>query len=147
MAILKIRKLGDPVLRSNAKKVNEINEKTRELLKNMADTMYDAPGIGLAAPQVGVLQRIVVVDVDDENGLIELINPEIVSSSEEKDIFEEGCLSVPEQTAEVIRPSKIRVKALDRNAKEIEFDAHGLLARAIQHELDHLEGVLFIDKV
>ncbi|MFW5981918.1 MAG: peptide deformylase [Halanaerobiaceae bacterium] len=147
MAILNIRKIGDPVLRSTSKKVKEINEKTWELLDNMAETMYAAPGIGLAAPQVGVLQKIAIVDVDDDNGLIELINPEILSFSEEKEIFEEGCLSVPEKTADVIRPAKIKLKALDRDGNEIVFEANGLLARAIQHELDHLEGVLFIDKV
>ena len=148
MAILNIRKIGDPVLRSNTRKVEKISDKTWDLLDNMAETMYAAPGIGLAAPQVGVLLKIIVVDVDDdENGLIELINPEILSYSEEKEIIEEGCLSVPDQTADVIRASQIRVKALDREGKEFEFSAKDLLARAIQHEIDHLNGVLFIDKV
>lgn len=146
VAILNIRTVGDPVLRSKTKKVSKITDRTRELLDNMAETMYDAPGIGLAAPQVGILQQIVVIDVEEGNGLIELINPEIVSVSEEKVIFEEGCLSVPDKTGDVIRPKKVVVKALDRDGEKIEIEADNLLARAIQHEVDHLNGVLFIDK-
>ncbi len=147
MALLNIRKIGDPVLRTKAKQIREITDKTRELLDNMADTMYAAPGVGLAAPQVGILQRVVIIDVDDENGLVELINPEITMFSEEKNILEEGCLSVPGKTAEVIRSSIVRVKALNRDGEEIEFEADDYLARAVQHELDHLNGVLFVDKV
>lgn len=147
MALLNIRKIGDPVLRTKAKQIKEITDKTRELLDNMAETMYAAPGVGLAAPQVGILQRVVVVDVDDENGIIELINPEIVFYSEEKNILEEGCLSVPEKCAEIIRPSVVKVRALNRDGEKIEFEADDYLARAVQHELDHLNGILFIDKV
>lgn len=147
MATLNIRKIGDPVLRTKAKKVERITDKTIELLDNMAETMYDAPGVGLAAPQVGILQRIVVIDVDDENGLIELINPEIIMYSEEKDIMEEGCLSIPGKSAEVIRAKKVKVRALDRNGKKIEIENDNFLARAIQHEVDHLNGILFVDKV
>lgn len=147
MAILNIRKLGDPVLRTKAKEVQEITDKTRELLDNMAETMYAAPGVGLAAPQVGVLQRIVVIDVEDENGLVELINPVITEYSPEKVIVEEGCLSIPGQSGKVLRPARVTVKALDREGKEFELKAEGYLARAIQHELDHLDGILFIDKV
>jgi len=147
MALLNIRKIGDPVLRTKAKEISEITDKTRELLDNMADTMYAAPGVGLAAPQVGILQRIVVIDVDDEHGLVELINPEIIFYSEEKNILEEGCLSIPGESAEVIRPSVVKVKALNRNGEEIEIEADDYFARAVQHELDHLEGVLFVDKI
>ncbi|MGM0602765.1 MAG: peptide deformylase [Bacillota bacterium] len=143
MAILQIRKLGDPVLRSKAKKVDKINEKTNELLDNMQDTMYTEDGVGLAAPQVGILQRIAVVDVGEN--LIELINPEIISESG-KSIMEEGCLSVPNETGEVIRAEKITVRTLNREGEEITFEAEDFEARAIQHELDHLDGILFIDK-
>lgn len=146
MSILKIRTIGDPVLRSKTKKVTNITDKTRNLLENMAETMYNAPGVGLAAPQVGILQKIIVVDVDDDHGLYQLINPEIINYSEEKVIIEEGCLSVPEKTGNVIRPVSITVKALDHNENEIEFEAENMLARVIQHEIDHLNGILFIDK-
>lgn len=147
MSILAIRKLGDPVLRTKAKEVKEITDQTRDLLDNMAETMYAAPGVGLAAPQVGILQRIIVIDVDDEHGLIEVINPEIIDVSDERIIMEEGCLSVPEQTGRVIRPKEVKVRGLNRNGKEIEIEADNMLARALQHEIDHLEGILFIDKL
>lgn len=147
MAILNIRKIGDPVLRSKAKKVEEVTDKTRDLLDNMAETMYDAPGIGLAAPQVGILQRVIVVDVEDDNGLLELINPEIISVSEEKAIMEEGCLSIPEEKGHVVRAKKVTVRGLNRNGKEVIIEAEDLLARALQHEIDHLDGILFVDKV
>lgn len=147
MAILNIRKIGDPVLRSKAKEVEEVTDKTRDLLDNMAETMYDAPGIGLAAPQVGILQRVIVVDVEDDNGLLELINPEIISVSEEKAIMEEGCLSIPEEKGHVVRAKKVTVRGLNRNGKEVIIEAEDLLARALQHEIDHLDGILFVDKV
>jgi len=147
LSILAIRKLGDPVLRTKAKEVKEITDQTRDLLDNMAETMYAAPGVGLAAPQVGILQRIIVIDVDDEHGLIEVINPEIIDVSDERIIMEEGCLSVPEQTGQVIRPKEVKVRGLNRNGKEIEIEADNMLARALQHEIDHLEGILFIDKL
>ena len=146
MAILNIRTVGDPVLRTKAKEVQEITDKTRKLLDNMAETMYAAPGVGLAAPQVGILQRIAVIDVEDEHGLIELINPVITEYSQEKNIVEEGCLSIPGKSAKVIRPARVTVKALNREGKEFELKAEGYLARAIQHELDHLDGILFTDK-
>jgi len=147
MAILNIRKLGDPVLRTKAKEVTEITDKTQELLDNMAETMYAAPGVGLAAPQVGILQRIVVIDVEDENGLIELINPVITEYATEEIIMEEGCLSIPGKSGKVKRPAWVTVKALNRKGKEFELKADGFLARAIQHEVDHLNGILFTDKV
>jgi len=143
LAILQIRKLGDPVLRSRTKEVEKITEKTNELLDNMIDTMYAKDGVGLAAPQVGILQRVAVVNVGEN--LIELINPEIISESG-KSIMEEGCLSVPNELGEVIRAEKIKVKTLNREGKEITFETENFEARAIQHELDHLDGVLFIDK-
>lgn len=147
MAVLPIRIVGDPVLRSKAKEIKEITEKTKELIENMAETMYDAPGVGLAAPQVGVLQRVITVDVDDGRGLIELINPEITAVSDEKIIMEEACLSVPGESGDVIRPKRVTVKGLNKDNKEIVIKADKLLARALQHEIDHLNGTLFIDKL
>ena len=146
MALLKIRKVGDPVLRSKAKEVVKLNAQVIDLLDNMAETMYKAPGAGLAAPQVGVLQRIIVVDVNDENGLIELINPEIIRTSEEQTVLEEGCLSIPAAAYNVIRARQVKVKGLDRKGREVIIEAEGYLARALQHEIDHLDGVLLIDK-
>ncbi|WP_018247327.1 peptide deformylase [Orenia marismortui] len=145
MAILKIRELGDPVLRTKAKEVTEVTDKTRKLLDDMAETMYDAPGVGLAAPQIGISKRIIVIDVG--SGLVELINPEIVEESKKTYIDQEGCLSIPDKTGKVERAYKVKVKALDRNGKEIEVKGKGLLARALQHEIDHLEGRLFVDYI
>ena len=144
MAVMKIRKIGDPVLRSKSQPVKEINNKTIELLDNMRETMYKAEGIGLAAPQVGILQRIFIVDVNDN--LIEFINPQIVST-ESKSIMEEACLSIPGESGSVIRAEKVVMKGFNREGEEIKIKAEGLLARALQHELDHLDGNLFIDKV
>jgi len=147
LAELPVRTVGDPVLRTSAKEVKKISSKTKKMLDNMAETMYNAPGVGLAAPQVGVLQRVIIVDVDDEKGLIELINPEIINLSEEKVIMEEGCLSVPGKTGQVLRPKRVLVRGLNRNGKAVEIKADNLLARALQHEIDHLNGILFIDKI
>lgn len=143
MAIYRIVESGDPVLREKARPVPKITPNVIKLLENMADTMYDAQGVGLAAPQVGVGKRIVVVDVGE--GIIELINPEIVRK-EGLDTDIEGCLSVPGVRGEVQRAARCVVKALNREGKEVEYDGEGLLARAFQHELDHLDGILFIDK-
>ncbi|PRX33536.1 peptide deformylase [Orenia metallireducens] len=143
MALLKIREIGDPVLRTKCKEVEEVTDKTRKLLDDMAETMYDAPGVGLAAPQVGISKRIVVIDVG--SGILELINPEIIESSEKTYIDNEGCLSIPEKTAKVERAYKVKVEALDRDGKEIIVKGKGLLARALQHEIDHLDGKLFVD--
>src|SRR6056297_3640458 len=145
MALLKIREIGDPVLRSKTKKIDEVTKKTNELIDNMFDTMYEEDGVGLAAPQVGILKKIAVVDIREGNKVI-LINPEIIAE-EGKAIMEEGCLSIPGETGDVIRSQKITVRSLDRNGNEIKFEAEGYEARAIQHEIDHLDGVLFIDKV
>ncbi|MGM0472127.1 MAG: peptide deformylase [Bacillota bacterium] len=144
MAILSIREIGDPVLRTNANPVMEITEETQELIANMKETMYDASGVGLAAPQVGISKQIIVIDVGA--GPLVLINPEIIDSSGEQ-VDEEGCLSIPDQTGEVRRAAQVVVEALNPDGQEIEMEAAGLLARALQHEIDHLEGVLFVDKV
>lgn len=140
--LLDIYKLGDEVLRRKARPVVHCNQAIRTLLKNMAETMYAAPGVGLAAPQVGVTKRMVVVD--DGTGLLELVNPEIVERSG-SELDWEGCLSVPGLIGEVERAQRVRVKALDGNGKPIWIDAEDYLARIIQHELDHLDGVVFTD--
>ncbi|WP_408954403.1 peptide deformylase [Natroniella sp. ANB-PHB2] len=143
MAILNIRELGDPVLRTKAKKVEEITDKTTKLLDDMVETMYDAQGVGLAAPQIGISKQIVVIDIGQD--VIELINPEIVESSDRTYIDQEGCLSIPEQNGDVERAYQVKVKALNREGEEIELEGNGLLARVLQHEIDHLAGRLFID--
>ena len=145
MSILNVRKIGDPVLRSKAKKVDEVTEKTNKLIDNMFETMYAEDGVGLAAPQVGMLKRIAVVDIREDNPIV-LINPEVVEESG-KAIMEEGCLSIPGRTGEVIRSKKIKVRSLNREGEEIEFEAEGYEARAVLHEMDRLDGVLFIDKL
>jgi len=143
MAIYQIVKKGDEVLRQKAKEVKEVNDSIRRLLDNMRDTMYDANGAGLAAPQIGISKRVIVVDPGDE--LLELVNPEIISGEgEETDL--EGCLSIPGYTGEVTRMFKVTVKALDRQGQKVELTREGLAARALQHEIDHLDGILFIDK-
>lgn len=145
MALLKVREIGDPVLRSKAKEIDEVNKKTLDLIDNMFETMYEEDGVGLAAPQVGMLKRIAVVDIREGNKVI-LINPEIIEE-EGKAIMEEGCLSIPGETGDVIRAEKIKLRTLNTEGKEIEIEAEGFEARAIQHEIDHLDGVLFVDKI
>lgn len=144
MAIFEIVKDGDPVLREEAKEVPKITPNILKLLDNMADTMYHANGVGLAAPQIGVAKRVIIVDVGE--GLIELINPEIVESCGLQ-TDAEGCLSVPNVQGEVTRAQEIVVKGLDRNGQEVVVKGSGLLARALFHEIDHLNGVLFTDKI
>ena len=143
MAKLKILTAGDPVLRQTAADVTKIDTKLIKLLKDMAETMYAADGVGLAAPQIGVSKRIVVIDVGD--GIIEMINPVIVNK-EGSVVGGEGCLSVPEYEGEVERAEKVECEFTDRSGKRYLIETDGLLAIAIQHELDHLDGVLFIDK-
>ena len=145
MALLKILRFPDPRLRKKASEITDVSDKTRQLADDMLETMYDAPGIGLAATQVDVQKRIIVIDIsEDQDQPLVLINPEVIKQEGERD-HEEGCLSVPEAYETVTRADKIRVKALDRDGKEIEFDADELLATCIQHEIDHLEGKLFVD--
>ena len=143
MALRTIRKDGDEVLRKVSKPVDKIDHKIITLLDDMADTMHYADGIGLAAPQVGILKRVIVLDVGD--GLIELINPVIVEHQGEQ-LYMEGCLSVPGYYGEVKRPAKVVVEGLNRKAEKVVIDAEGLLAVALCHEIDHLDGVLFKDK-
>ena len=144
MAIRQIVQIGDPVLRKKSKVVEKIDAKIIQLLDDMADTMYHADGVGLAAPQVGILKRVVVIDIGD--GLLELINPEIIETSGEQ-LDDEGCLSVVGEAGAVRRPYRVKVRAFDRNGNLFEIDGEELLARAFCHEIDHLEGVLFVDKI
>ncbi|MFC4100990.1 peptide deformylase [Paenibacillus xanthanilyticus] len=144
MAIRIIVKDPDPVLRERAIEVTKFNSNLHKLLDDMALTMYDAEGVGLAAPQVGISKRVIVVDVGDENGLIEMVNPEIVERSGEQ-LGPEGCLSIPNLNGEVRRSQRIKLKGQDRNGNPFELVADDYLARAFQHEVDHLNGVLFTD--
>ncbi|MDO5019805.1 MAG: peptide deformylase [Lachnospiraceae bacterium] len=145
MAIRNVRKIGDPVLNKVCKEVREVNDRTRELIDDMFDTMYEADGVGLAAPQVGILKRIVVIDVTGEDPIL-LINPVILSIDGEQTGYE-GCLSVPGKTGVVTRPNHVKVKAYNADMEEFTLEGEELLARAICHELDHLEGKLYVDRV
>lgn len=145
MAIRNIREIGEEVLTKKCKEVTEMTPRIKELIEDMLETMYEANGVGLAAPQVGVLKRVVVIDATGEDPHI-LINPRIVESSGEQ-TGPEGCLSVPGKSGQVTRPGYVKVVALDVNMKEYELEGTELLARAICHELDHLEGHLYVEKV
>jgi peptide deformylase len=143
VTLLSIRVLGDPILREDTKPVTAITAELQRLIDDMFETMYAARGIGLAAPQVGRTERVAVVDVDDEPMV--LINPEIIESSSASEKAEEGCLSIPEVYGDVERPESVRVRAMDRDGNVFEREASGLLARCMQHEIDHLHGKMFID--
>jgi len=134
----------DDILRKKSKPVDKIDDKIITLLEDMAETMYKAEGVGLAAPQIGILKRIIVIDVGE--GIIELINPEIIWEKGVQD-GEEGCLSIPGYSARVKRPARVKVKGLNRKGEEVEIIGTDLLARALCHEIDHLDGILFIDKI
>ena len=142
--------LPDPLLRQASKPIEQIDTEIQRLADDMLETMYDAPGIGLAAIQIGVPRRMLVIDVareGEEKTPLVFINPEIVASSDERSVYEEGCLSIPDYYAEVERPARVTVKHLDRNGMEQLTEADGLLATCVQHEIDHLNGVLFIDYI
>jgi len=144
MALRNIRKFGDDVLRKKCRDVEEIDNRLLTLIEDMKETMYDADGVGLAAPQVGILKRLFVIDIGE--GPLVFINPEIIETSGSQ-IDEEGCLSLPGETEEVMRPNYVRARALNEKGEEFEIEAEELLARAILHEYDHLNGTLFIDRV
>ncbi len=145
MAIKIIRLEGDPVLRQVAKPVPEVNSHIQKLLTDLADTMYDAGnGVGLAAPQIGILKRCIVVDVGE--GLIELVNPEVISAAGSQ-VGPEGCLSMPGKSGEVMRANRVEVKALNRDGEAFTVVGEGLLARCLLHEIDHLDGILFTDRL
>jgi peptide deformylase len=148
MTIRKILTEPDQFLRQKSKKVEQVNDEIRTLMDDMLETMYNAPGIGLAAIQVGEPKRVIVIDLsreDEKKNPLYFVNPELIINSDNNAAYEEGCLSVPGQFAEISRPDKCKVKYLDYNGNEQILDAEGLLAPCIQHEMDHLEGILFID--
>jgi peptide deformylase len=145
MAIRKIREMGDPVLTKHCKEVTEVTPRIKELIDDMFDTLYEANGVGLAAPQVGILKRIVVIDATGEDPIL-LINPRILETSGEQEGYE-GCLSVPGKTGYVKRPNYVKAIAYDEELKPFEIEGTELLARAICHELDHLDGHLYVEKV
>ena len=146
MAVLTILHYPDPRLHTVAKPVAEINQKIKQLVSDMAQTMYEAPGIGLAATQVNAHVQVIVIDLSDERNQLQVfINPEITWASEEKKVWQEGCLSVPDFYDEVLRPSEVKVRALDIDGKSFEIHADGLMAVCIQHEMDHLKGKVFVE--
>ena len=145
MAIRNIREMGDPALEKMCKEVKEVTPRTKELIQDMFETLYEANGVGLAAPQVGILKRIVVIDTTGEDPIL-LINPKVLETSGEQTGYE-GCLSVPGKTGQVTRPNYVKVLAYDENMEPFELEGTELLARAIMHELDHLEGHLYVEKV
>ena len=145
MAIRNIREIGDSVLGKNCKEVKEITPRIQELIEDMYDTLYEANGVGLAAPQVGILKRIVVIDTTGEDPIL-LINPRVLETSGEQTGYE-GCLSVPGKTGQVTRPNYVKLLAYDENLEPFEIEGTELLARAMMHELDHLDGHLYVERV
>ena len=146
MALREIIKFGVDMLRKKCREVTKFDDRLAELLDDMAQTLKNADGVGLAAPQVGILRRACIIDVHDGKGVVELINPEILETSGSQ-TGNEGCLSAPGEWCEVVRPAMVKVKAFDRHGNEFTLTASELLARAVCHEVDHLDGVLFIDRV
>tara|TARA_B100000963_G_scaffold359495_1_gene386979 strand:+ start:897 stop:1421 length:525 start_codon:yes stop_codon:yes gene_type:complete len=148
MSLRKIVIEPDPILRDKSEIIEKVDDELRTLLDDMLETMYAAPGIGLAAVQIGILKRLIVIDISkdkEKKNPLFLINPKIISRSKKTSVYEEGCLSLPGYFAEIERPAECRIKFVDYNGKEKELSADGLLATCIQHEVDHLNGVLFID--
>lgn len=146
MAIRNVREDGDEILRKKSRIVEKVDDKIREILDDMVETMHKYNGVGLAAPQIGLLKRLVVIDLYDDKGPIKLVNPEIIKEKGSQEV-EEGCLSFPNKFAKVIRAEEVTVKALDENGKQIKITGKGLLAQALAHEIDHLNGILFVDKI
>ena len=146
MAIRNLRYEKDEILKKKSREVDTIDEKIQTLIDDMIETMYKFNGVGLSAVQVGILKRVVVIDIDDGTGVKVLINPKITKTKGEQEV-EEGCLSFPNQYARLIRPKEVTVEALDRNGKKITIKAKDLLAQAIAHECDHLDGVVFVDRM
>ena len=150
MALLPIIIAPDPRLKLIAAPVRRVDDEIRQLMDDMLETMYQAPGVGLAAPQVGMLKRVIVVDAsakDADPAPLRMANPELIAVSAEDANYEEGCLSLPEHYAKVVRPARVRVRYLDHENEAREIDAEGLLGTCIQHEMDHLEGILFVDRI
>lgn len=146
MAIRIVREDGDEILRKKSRTVDVVDDKIREILNDMVDTMHKYNGVGLAAPQIGILKRLIVIDLYDGKGPIKLVNPEIIKEKGSQEV-EEGCLSFPNKFAKIIRPTEVTVKGLNENGKNIKISAKGLLAQALAHEVDHLDGILFVDKI
>ena len=146
MAIREIRLSGDEILRKTSREVEEVTDKIRELLDDMVETMHKYNGVGLAAPQVGILKRVIVIDLYDGEEPLQLVNPKIVKAKGKQEV-EEGCLSFPNEYAKMIRPKEVTVEALDRNGKEVKITGKDLLAQALAHEIDHLNGILFVDNM
>ena len=146
MAIRNIREEGDEILKKKSREVEVIDDKIKELLDDMVETMHKYNGVGLAAVQVGILKRIIVIDLYDEKGPIKLINPVIIKEKGEQEV-EEGCLSFPNKYAKMIRPKEVTVEALDENGKKVKINAKDLLAQALCHEIDHLNGIVFVDRM
>ncbi|MGO1119076.1 peptide deformylase [Rhodovibrionaceae bacterium A322] len=151
MAVLPILTAPDPILKTVAKPVDAVDETIRQQMEDMLETMYAAPGIGLAAPQVGILNRVIVLDVSKEDSAdkepLRMANPEITWVSDDDASYEEGCLSIPEHYSDVVRPASVKVSYLDENNAPQEIEADGLLATCLQHEIDHLDGILFVDHI
>lgn len=146
MALREIRKMGDEILRKKSRTVEKVDDRIQMLLDDMVETMHHANGVGLAAVQVGVLKRVIVLDVGHENGILKIINPEI-THQDGIQVTSEGCLSVPGVNGDVIRPFSLTVKGLNENGEEVVYEGSDLFARAVCHEVDHLDGILFVDKV
>lgn len=146
MALRKIREIGDSCLKKKCREIEKFDERLHTLLDDMKETLLEANGVGLAAPQVGILRRVVVIDLGEDEGMLELINP-VITHTEGSVTDIEGCLSVPGKAGEVERPQKATVKAYDRNGEEFEFTGEDLYARCICHECDHLDGILYVEKV
>ncbi len=146
MAIREIRLSGDEILRKTAREVEKVDDRIKELLQDMLETMHQYNGVGLAGPQVGILKRVIVIDLYDGNEPLLLVNPKIVKAKGEQEV-DEGCLSFPNQYAKIIRPKEVVVEALNENGKKVKIVAKDLLAQALSHEIDHLNGVLFVDNM
>ena len=146
MAIREIRLSNDEILRKTSREVETVDDRIKELLDDMVETMHKYNGVGLAGPQVGVLKRVIVIDLYDGEEPLKLVNPKIIKTKGEQEV-EEGCLSFPNEYAKMIRPKEVTVEALDRNGKKIIIKAKDLLAQAIAHECDHLDGIVFVDKM
>ncbi len=146
MAIREIRLSGDEILRKNCRVVEEVDDRIKVLLEDMVETMHEYNGVGLAAPQVGILKRVIVIDLYDGEPPLKLVNPEIVKEKGVQEV-EEGCLSFPNQYAKLIRPKEVIVTALNENGEKVKIVAKDLLAQALSHEIDHLNGILFVDKM
>ncbi len=146
MAIREIRLSGDEILRKTSREVEEVTDKIRELLDDMVETMHKYNGVGLAAPQVGILKRAIVIDLYDGEEPLQLVNPKIIKAKGKQEV-EEGCLSFPNEYAKMVRPKEVTVEALDRDGKKVIITGKDLLAQALAHEIDHLNGILFVDNM